>query len=54
LYVLWLQQRVKAAAEASKKADAEAGEPAEEVEKSCDRSFKEPAAESGKEDGTKA
>jgi hypothetical protein len=49
-----LQQRVKAAAEASKQADTEAGDPAEEAEKTCNRGFKEPAAKAGKEDGTKA
>ncbi len=54
MYVLWLQQRVKAAAEAAKQADAVAGEPAEEAEKTCDRVFKEPVAKAEKEDGTKA
>ncbi len=49
-----MQQRVKAAAEASKKADAEAGEPVEEAEETCKKGFKEPVADAGKEDGTKA
>jgi hypothetical protein len=53
MYVLWLQQRVKALAEASKNADTEAGEPVEEAEETCKRGFKETVAEAGKGDGTK-